>query len=331
MAYKSYPFAGAGIKIKETRLIKKERLLRIMEAKTAEVAYRAFMETGYGSGESAGASYFEQLIKREMKNTYDYLFRVVPDINAFSLFLLKNDYLNLKILMKLSVKKEPLLGAALKDNGTIPADDLKSAVEDKKYDSLPAEMKEALVVIDKQFSVKEDVSIIGLYLDAAYAKHSMRAAKSIKHSFIMDYMKAYADITNVISFMRLRLLEFGKEVFKKVYIKGGSYDEKLFFDIYEAGLDSVSHFFARREYEKPLLPAFEGFKRTGSLYMLEKARDEYLISIINKRKNDVFTIAPAIAYMLEKEREADNVRLIMTAKLNGKDIEFISDRIKEDV
>ena len=328
MAYKSYPFAAANIKAKELKLVTREKLNRIAEAKNAEEAYRALSETGYGMGEACTDD-FERLIRREIKTAYEYVKKVAPDASALDLYLIRSDYHNLKVLLKLSLKKEPFESTALKENGTLPVEVLKAAVSDKKYDRLPEEMKSALKMLDRQFSVKEDISLIGLYLDTAYAAHAMRMVKGLQEDFLRNYMAAYADFTNVISFIRLRLLGFGREMLKKVLIQNGKIQEKTFFDVYEVGLDSISHFFARWDYDRAMNTAFEEFRRSGSLFTFEKARDDYLLNVIKAHKNDVFSIAPSIAYILAKEREADNIRLVMTAKLNGKDAEFVSDRIKE--
>jgi V/A-type H+-transporting ATPase subunit C len=328
MTYKSYPFASASLKVKETRLVTKEKLLRIAEAKTMGEAYKALAETGYGLGETC-VDDFERLIRRELKTAYEYTAKIAPDEEAFSLYLIRTDYHNVKVLLKLLLKKEPLSSAALKENGTIPVDTLKTAVTDKKYDSLPPEMKQALITLDRQFSVKEDVSLIGIYLDAAYARQAGRIVGRVKDGFVKEYMAAYADFTNVISYIRLRLLEMGKETLKKVFIPGGDIKEKQFYEVFDVALDSVSHYFARRGLDKPLNGAFEEFKKNGSLYTFEKVRDDYLTGIIKKHKNEVFTIAPTIAFILAKEREADNIRLVMTAKQNGKDADFVTGRIKE--
>ncbi len=328
MTYRSYPFASAGIQIKETRLITKEKLLRITEAGTLGEAYKSLAETGYGLGEPCTDD-FERLIRRELKSAYEYAQKIAPDEEAFSLYRIGADYHNTKVLLKLLLKKEPLSGAALKENGVVAVDVLKTAVTDKKYDSLPPELKQALLALDRQFSVKEDVSLIGILLDNAYARQVQRITGHVKDGFLKESMSVFADFTNVISFIRLRLLELGKETLKKVFIPGGQLSEKMFIDAYEAGLDTVSRYFSRREMEKPMNAAFEEFKRSGSLYAFEKARDDTLTGIIKKRKNDVFTIAPTIAYILAKEREADNIRLVMTAKHNGKDADFVTGRIKE--
>ncbi|MEZ4357725.1 MAG: V-type ATPase subunit [Eubacteriales bacterium] len=327
MTYKSYPFACASLKVKETKLLTKEKLMRIAETNSADEAYKALADTGYGLGETS--SNFEALIRKELRDAYEYTAKIAPDEKAFSLYLLKTDYHNLKILLKLLLKKEPLSSKALRQNGTIPTEILKTAITGKKYNSLPVEMKEALLLLDRQFSVKEDVSLIGLYLDAAYATQLLRIVKDVKEDFIKEYITAYIDFTNVLSYIRLRILNSGKDMLFKVLIKGGKIGEKMFLDLFNTDWDSVAGYLARQGYEKPLKTAFEEFKKSGSLYAFEKARDDYLLNIIKEHKNDVFSIAPSISYILAKEREADNIRIIMTAKLNGKDKSFVFDRIKE--
>mgnify|MGYP000845338050 FL=1 len=63
--------------------------------------------------------------------------------------------------------------------------------------------------------------------------------------------------------------------------------------------------------------------------MLEKARDDYLLSLVNGHRHDVMTIFPVVGYYLARDREAKAVRLIITVKRNGLDDNLISERLRE--
>jgi V/A-type H+-transporting ATPase subunit C len=63
--------------------------------------------------------------------------------------------------------------------------------------------------------------------------------------------------------------------------------------------------------------------------MLEKARDDYMLSLLEKQRNDMFGIGPLMGYYIAKQREAAAVRMVMTAKLGGISAETVTERIKE--
>ena len=69
--------------------------------------------------------------------------------------------------------------------------------------------------------------------------------------------------------------------------------------------------------------------QTGSIASLEKARDDYLLSLVKSRRHEVTTIFPIVGYLLARDREAKAVRLILTVKRNGLDDGVIAERLRE--
>ena len=60
---------------------------------------------------------------------------------------------------------------------------------------------------------------------------------------------------------------------------------------------------------------------------VEKARDDYLMSLISAHKHDAMSLYPVVGYIIAKEREAQNVRLILTVKRNGLSENVIAERL----
>ncbi len=322
----TYPFAAARVKSMGSRLLTEEKLARVMEAKDFEDAMRVLQELGYGSSVSGKAS-FEQLIEKELSEADALLEFLSPSDIFIHIMRAPKDYHNIKVLIKLQMKGESLESAELLP-GNIGVDTLRRAIAENDYHELPDDLRGALLYIDRQFAAVSDVSVIGAELDQAYAREVSALAAEMDDPLVSSYFTAYFDLSNIIAFMRVRAF-YGRESFENVYLTGGSIDKKVFMDAFELSDDNVFAAIAKGEYSRVLSAAIEDYRRTRSLYMLEKAKDDHLMEIIKQQRHDMFGIGPLMGYYIGKQREAEAVRMVMTAKQGGVDTEVVAQRMKE--
>jgi V/A-type H+-transporting ATPase subunit C len=321
----TYPFASARVKSMGNKSLTPERLARVMEAKDFEDAMRSLQEAGYGSSVSGKAS-FEKLIENELHEADELLEFLSPSDVFVRIMKAEKDYHNLKVLIKLEMKGEST-GTAELFPGNISVDTLRRAVSESDYHELPAALADALSNIDKQFSAVPDVSYIGSELDQAYAKEISALVAQMNDDLVTRYFKAYFDLSNIIAFMRVRVF-YGRESFENAFLEGGSIDKKKFMDAFELSDDNVFTAISA-EYARMLSSAIEDYQHTKSLYMLEKAKDDYLLSIVKEQRHDMFGIGPLMGYYIGKQREAAAVRMVMTAKQGGIDADVVTKRLKE--
>ena len=78
---------------------------------------------------------------------------------------------------------------------------------------------------------------------------------------------------------------------------------------------------------RELLPG--GEKNLTELSALERAIDDYLLSIAKAAKMVPLGIEPIIGYLLAKEREILNLRLVFTGKLNKLPEETVRRRLRD--
>ena len=78
-----------------------------------------------------------------------------------------------------------------------------------------------------------------------------------------------------------------------------------------------------------ILKGLDAFQKGAGLSALEKERDNYLISMVQKAKFEENSILPVIAYLLAREQEAKCLRLILTAKRNRLPDSVITERLRE--
>ena len=322
----TYPFASARVKSMENRMLTQEKLARVLETKDFEDAMRSLQELGYGSSVSGKVS-FEQLIEQELKEADDLLEFLSPSDLFIKLMRAEKDYHNLKVLIKLEMKGESIDAAELFP-GNISVDSLRRAVSETDYHELPANIAGALTYIDKRFSTVPDVSVIGTELDQAYAKEISALAAQMNDELVTAYFTAYFDLSNIIAFMRVRAL-YGRDAFENAYLEGGSIEKNVFLNAFELSDDNVFAAVAKGEYARILSDAIEDYHKTKSLYMLEKAKDDYLLLLIKQHRHDMFGIGPLFGYYIGKQREAAAVRMVMTAKQGGVDTEVVQKRLKE--
>jgi V/A-type H+-transporting ATPase subunit C len=222
----SYPYASARIKALEGRLITKDRIARVIEAKDFDAAMRALSEIGYGQPAPAGAS-FEQLISRELAEADALLEAVSPSAVFTHIMRAERDFYNLKVLIKLLMQDKPLDSIALSP-GNIPVETLRRALSENSYRDLPETMTAALHYIDRRFAVAADASIIGIALDRAYAKEIRGLLKEMGDPLVTEYFQAFFDLSNFIALMRVRKSGYGKESFERVFVKGGTVGKDVF-------------------------------------------------------------------------------------------------------
>jgi V/A-type H+-transporting ATPase subunit C len=278
------------------KLLTQEKLARVMEAKDFEDAMRTLGEAGYGSSVSGKAS-FEDLIESELRDTDALLEFLSPSDVFIKLMRAESDYHNLKVLIKLEMKGESIDAAQLFP-GNISVDTLRRAVSEANYHELPADIAGALSFIDKKFSATPDVSVIGSALDQAYAKEASALAAEMNDELVTAYFKAYFDLSNIIAFMRVRAF-YGRDAFENAYLTGGSIDKKTFMDAFELSDDNVFASAAMGEYARILSDAIDDYHKTKSLYMFEKMRDDYLLSLLKQKRHDMFGIGHSWVTILE--------------------------------
>ncbi len=322
----SYPYASVSVKALELRLITKEKLARLIESDDYNAAMRLLSELGYGHG--ASASDFEPLIAKELSETDALLAALSPNDVFTHIMRLERDYQNLKVIIKLLLRDGSLADLDSLP-GNISIETLSRAINDNNYYDLPQPMKEALYYIDSQFAVAADASIVGVALDRAYAKDVLHHTEKLGNTLVSEYFQAFFDLTNIIALLRVRVLKAEKASFERAYLYGGKISKRELSDAFDAADESFLSSAAKGGYADVLAEAFADYQKTGSLYMLEKARDDYLLSLLFKNRFDMFGIAPLMGYYIAKQREAAAVRMVMTAKQGGIETDIVSKRLKQ--
>jgi V/A-type H+-transporting ATPase subunit C len=253
-----------------------------------------------------------------MDETYKLIRKISPEPEITDLFFLRHDYHNIKVIMKSIQTGMGANERNLMPGGTFDVSALYSAVQEKKYGGLTDGMRSALLAIDRMFAVEADLSLIDVTLDRAWAQEvADRIRDKEKRSFVQKYFGMFFDMENILLLLRARDAGLAHDLFARALFPEGNISKTTLDKAYDLLGEELKDVFARGRHAGGIADGLDDYLASGSLKLLEKYRDDALLHTAGEDKNNLFSIAPIVYYLIRKEREAKAVRMVMTAKLNG--------------
>ena len=322
MAQKSYAYASARISALSRRLLDEAALKRMAEGSMGD-ALRLLIDNRYGNLPDAGEGDGERMIERELVAMREEVRELSPEPAITDLFLLESDVMNLKALIKARLLNQTDI--AWQPGGLYGREALEGAVREQDYALLPQDMAVELGELEKRLAVSVEPQLISIALDRAYLRHALSA--TAKNKAFHHYFLAKADFDNVLTFLRVRAMGGGKGMLKDVLLVEGGIPLRAFAEGYEFSVEGYGKIVEKSVCRQQIASAMDKMYGTGNIGEVEKARDNYLMSLISAHKYDALTLFPVVGYIIAKEREAQNVRLILTVKRNNLNSSVISERL----
>lgn len=100
------------------------------------------------------------------------------------------------------------------------------------------------------------------------------------------------------------------------YAQGFTILNQLKLDLLQGKLDAeaAQNQYRYTDYHRAVSTGLEHFKKSGSLFVLEREIDNHLLEVVKKAKYKVFGIEPLMGFSFAKETEIKIIRLILIAK-----------------
>lgn len=280
----SYPFAVGRVKARESSLLDRGQWSRLLDGDETQ-ALSALREYGYG-GENRGDS-IDTMISAELAETANFLAEITPDPQLTAQLLLPSDAHNLKVLLKARlVGEDP--APMLTEGGSIPTEVLRACVEYGDFSSLGEEMERELADVFEQTSPR----LVSAAVDRAVFARAAGFFAAHKCPVLERYFAVWTRYLNLLSSQRaLRLGWTGAESAAMLVPVIGEAED---------------------------LPAP---KLGESLRETERNMRRALLLVLREERDDSFGIAPIANYLMEKQNEARNLRILFAAKRAGQSIE----------
>ena len=326
MPQPSYPYACARISSLSKDLLDGAAIRRMAEG-SLEDAMRMLLDARYGGLPDATAADCERMIESVRRQTADTIKELSPEPRLTDLFLLQTDVHNLKVLIKAR-----MLGTtevAFQEGGLYNREQLTAMVNGQTYGELPEKLASALDGLEMALKVRPEPQLVSLALDRGYLAHAVAETEACGEPFARQYFAALCDFDNVLTFLRMRAMGAGKEDLKDALLPAGGIAPDTLAEAYELSADQLTKALSGSVAKAAMGKGLSDMLATGNIGLLEKVRDDYLLSLVNDHRHDVTTIFPIVGYYLARDREAKAVRLILTAKRNGLDDAVITERLRE--
>ncbi len=322
MPQPSYAYACARLSALNKRLLEPQTVLRMLDGSASD-AMRALSDVRYGNLSDAAETDVERMIEREMTDAMQEVKELSPNPQITDLFLLRADVQNLKVLLKARLLNQS--ETVFTPGGLYDRETLTAMVKEKQYGALPDEIRDALNALEKRLEIRVEPQTISISLDRAYLAHALKASE--KHPVFSQYFRAEADFDNVLTFLRLRAMGASIETLDDVMLPEAGVKYRDLYNAYELSFEALNKILGNSVCAPALLAGLNAMQRTGNISEVEKARDNYLVSLLSEHKYESETIYPIVGYYLAKEREGRAVRLIVTGKRNGLGDSIVRERL----
>jgi len=316
-----YPYAVSKIRIKELNLLTKHELENLADEGNLDRIKSVLIDKDYNFEIIDKIENFENVLKNENIKLYNLIKELIPEQEFINLFLCKNDYHNVKLILKAKIAgkeyKENLV-----DAGTIELSKIEENIEKEDYSSFSKYMQEAIKRIKNIPEYEKRPYIIDSILDAKSFEEMKEMAEQTKCEFLVKYVEKLITLINIKTFFRVaRMFNCNKEIFNISYIEGGNIAKDTF-------LESLGQDLQNSKLK------YEGIKEIydQAFYNPENFDifcDNYIMDYMKDSKLKALTIEPIVAYIYAKETEIKNIRIILTGKLNNINSKLIKERLRE--
>lgn len=315
-----YPYAVSKIKVKENRLLTNTNLEQLASENNIQRIVSILIERGYEFDLSKRYEYYEEVLEKAEEDMYKLIKEIIEEEDIIKIFLSENDYYNIKLFLKASIQSKECKDKLL-DSGIISKEEIILIMENKEYDKLDKEIKQAIIEALEQYEKIKMPYIIDSVLDKACFSNMRKLAEKLNNKFILKYVENLIDITNIKTFFRIRKIYKDINIFNISYIEGG----KITLNTFRENIN---------EEDENLKYKFIGFSNTieQAVYdynNLDKFCDNCIMNYIKEAKLMPLTIEPILAYMYAKRTELKNLRIIFTGKLNNISSGKIKERLRE--
>lgn len=317
MSYK-FLYQNAQIKSRESKLLTQQGVQRLLDASDTREASRALAELGFGTdGEN-----FDVVFKRAEDENIA-LLKEMNEGGALDAFLIESDYTNLKILLKAFVSG--LKAETFAPDGLFEVGFLQNAIETGEVAALPKQMQEIILKTQEALAGGQiSAHKLDIDVDKTQYAHQLELCKK-SGKVAKEYFEKRIDYLNISSFERARRLNLDQSFFEECFINGGKIALTTFQSVWELHGEELLKPFKETAYFEDLKALDEG----GKLVVFEAKTDDSLLKVWKSEKDDLYSIAPIVAFYMSRKTELKIAKLIVAGVKNRVAPQIIKERMRE--
>ena len=322
-----YAFASGRVRALETKLIGRQRMERLAEARDLAEALRLLSDTVYGEHldeiEETGHDTF---LRHEEGRVLELVDSLSLDPVLGDVLRLQYDFNNLKVLLRESFSGRDL--SRLYTNlGKYPAAELKEVLESEAPGRMPAPLAEAAGRGREAWSETSDPAEVDTAIDGVMFAHLLKVTGDHRVPYLEALTRVKIDLANVRTFLRARYIELEPRGFGRLLYPGGTVKTEIFTDTFQLPIEEVLSRFQFSPYRPVIEKGASALERENSFVPLEREIDSFVVSFLKLSKYFTFGFEIVMAYALIKKSEIMTLNLILAAKEKDMPAETIKERI----
>lgn len=329
MTRADYIQASTRTRVLEKRLLSRAQYDQLIDARDMDEVFRLLNETEYGAyfNKVEGPHAYDQALDKALQDFYKDMRWMAPDKELVDIFLLKYKIHNHKVFMK-----ELLLG---EDQAEVYMD-----IDGSDF----LERKETLMLMDEKLREREfpeyfakalkaydktgDAQFVDIYADASYFEQMLALATKLDVVMITDYVKDLIDFTNLKTLFRMRKQLKNAALLQDTLIEGGHLEKNMLARRFFDPIEDIAASLKNKRVGTALRKGFEAYESTHKLASFEKYFENHSMDRLKDAKMVNYGPEVLFAYLLAKETEVKNLRIILVSKLNNLPAEKIRERIR---
>ena len=319
--------ASITTRVYEKNLLTSEHLKRIIDTDNLEEALSSLNDTKYGEliQKIDRPEDYEKVLSQMLLDSYKAMIKISPDENLVHYLEEKYNFHNLKVLVK-ELIQDADYSLIYIDIGKIDLVKIKRNIkEDLIDDRYLSYAKKALDL----YKENKDPQDIDLSLDKDFYEKLLEDSENLNYESLIDFTKERIDLTNLKTLLRIKGQGQSVDLLEKALIDGGNIDKNLFRDSLNADKNSYSNLFFKEKSYPQVKKSMEKSDLNKSMQKLEKVIDNHLMDFAKESKKVSYGPEVIMGYLISREMEIKNLRIILTAKLNSLSREFMEERMSD--
>ena len=318
-----YLAISARVRAMENRLLTRERMDRIIDARDEGEARKVLAECGYP--EAPGAS-LESVLTQVREQTRKELLSAIPDGRLLEIFTLKYDYHNAKTILKAeAVGTDP--SRLLLSGGRYEPAALLEGWQREQMGLCSDTFRKAMLEANAVLKDSRDPQRADLLLDKAYFGEMAQLAKGLESKYLQGYVRLMVDAANLRTVVRVSRMCGEDEFLRGVLLEGGNVLPQT---ILSARGGEITEPFRSGALAKAAeLGAAVAKPDSGALTVFERACDDAVTAYLAAARRVPFGEEVVIGYLYAREQEITAIRSIFAGRAAGLEEDVIRQRLRE--
>ena len=187
----SYEYSVGSVRAKENALFTNADAEQMLALRDETELARYLKDRDFGDGDTV-----DEILDSNVQRTWEYLRSIAPAFAVFNPFFYPNDLHNLTTVLKGTMASAPY-EELLIEPATIPVSEIRSAVENRRFDKLPEWIAQAADGAYETLAHTKDARASDALIDRAALEKLLSVAKSTDSPFLREYLERLVFYANL--------------------------------------------------------------------------------------------------------------------------------------